>query len=252
MNFNRTLVAALGGALLTTTAMAADLPMRSAPPAYIPPPPPIFSWTGFYVGLQAGVAWDQVSNNGNYGGWGIGAAPLFPVATTALWYGGQNGANNKSGFVGGGHVGGNYQMGSFVLGLEGDLEGASVWSGSLRGSVRGRLGFAVDRALIYATGGMAFASRSGSNNYGYWGYNWGGNTSSSRVGWTVGAGIDYAVLPNWSVGVEYRYSDFGTNNNTGAWGGGLGSNARLTENAVRARVSYHFFSAPAAPVVARY
>ena len=250
MIFTRTLTA-LGCALISTTVMAADLPSRKAPPPYIPPPP-VFTWTGLYVGLQAGIAWDQVSNNGNYGGWGIAAAPLFPVATTALWAGGQNGANNKTGFVGGGHIGGLYQMGSFVLGLEVDLEVSSLWTGSLRGSVRGRLGFAIDRTLIYATGGMAFASRSGSSTYGWYGYNWGGNTSSSRVGWTVGGGVEYAFTPNWSVGLEYRYTDFGTNNNTGTWGGSLGSNVRLTENAVRARASYHFFSAPAAPVVARY
>ena len=241
-------LAALGCAMLGTTAMAADLPSRKAPPPYIPPPP-VFTWTGFYVGLQAGGAWDRVSNNGNYGGM---LAPFFPGAATTLWWAGNSGANVKSGFVGGGHVGGNYQMGMFVLGLEGDLEGASIMTGSLRGSIRGRLGLAFDRALLYTTGGVAFASRSGSSNYGTFGYNWGGNTASSRTGWTVGAGVEYAIAPAWSIGVEYRYSDFGTNNSNGVWGFNLGGNIRQTENAVRARASYHFFSAPAAPVVARY
>jgi len=249
MRIVRVLAAALAASTLAGGAFAADLPSRKVAPAPVYAPPPVFTWTGFYVGLQAGAVWDKVSNNGNYGGYGYALAPVFPVASTALWW--ASGNNTKTGFVGGGHIGGNYQIGAFVVGAEGDLEGASVWSGSLRGSLRGRLGFGLDRALIYATGGLAFGGRSGSSNYGYYGYNWGGNTSSSRLGWTAGAGLEYAFTPNWSAGAEYRYSDFGTNNTTGTWGYNLGGNARLTENALRARVSYHFF-APSAPALAKY
>ncbi|HMO27871.1 outer membrane beta-barrel protein [Enterovirga sp.] len=242
--------AALGGVLLGTAAMAADLPVRSGPPAFLPQPP-AFTWTGFYVGLQAGAAWDQISNNGNYNGYGYLLAPAAPVVASALLYGRNNGANNKSGFIGGGHVGGYYQMGAMVVGLEGDLEGTTVAAGSLRGSIRGTLGYAVDRVLFYATGGAAFGARPGVGYNGQWNYNWGGAGSSSRTGWTVGGGIKYAFQQNWSAGIEYRYSDYGTNNNTGPWGFNPGGNARLTENAVRATLSYHFFSAPA-PTVARY
>jgi outer membrane immunogenic protein len=241
-------VAVLGAALVSSTAFAADLPARKVAPAPVLAPP-VFTWTGLYVGLQAGMVWDRVSLANN-NAWMFAGA--FPVATTAVWYGYNSGAATQSGFVGGGHIGGNYQMGSFVVGVEGDLEGASVRAGSLRASLRGRLGFALDRALIYATGGVAFGARNGTNTYGAWGYNWGGNTSSSRTGWTVGGGVEYAFAGNWSAGLEYRYSNYGTNNNTGAWGYNLGGNVNLTENAVRARVSYHFFSAPSAPVVAKY
>ncbi len=240
-------VAALGCALLGTAAMAADLPVRTGPPTYVPQPP-AFTWTGFYLGVQAGAAWDRISNNGNYNGYGY----LAPVTASALLYARNTGANTTSGFIGGGHVGGYYQMGSVVVGLEGDLEGTSVGAGSLRSSVRGTLGYAVDRVLFYATGGAAFGARPGVSYNGQWNYNWGGAGSSSRTGWTVGGGIKYAFHENWSAGIEYRYSDFGTNNNSGTWGFNPGGNARLTENAVRATLSYHFFSAPAAPIVSRY
>jgi outer membrane immunogenic protein len=244
----RVLAAALAASTLAGGAFAADLPSRKVAPAPVYAPAPIFTWTGFYVGLQAGGAWDQVSLANN-NAWMFAGA--FPLATTAVWSGYNSGATTKSGFVGGGHAGGNYQIGAFVLGAEGELEGASMWTGSFRASLRGRVGFAMDRALVYATGGLAYTSRSGSNVYGGWGYNWGGNTSSSRTGWTVGGGAEYAFSPNWSAGLEYRYTNFGTNNTTGTWGYNLGGNVQLTENAVRGRVSYHFF-APTAPVLAKY
>ena len=138
-----------------------------------------------------------------------------------------------------------------MIGLEGDIEGATVWNGVLRSSIRGRLGFALDRALVYATGGLAIGSHSGTVNTGMWGYNWGGNTSSTRVGWTVGGGVEYAFTPNWSAGVEYRYSDFGTNNNNDGWLN-VGSRLRVTENAVRVAYPYHFNTSYSAPVVAKY
>jgi outer membrane immunogenic protein len=242
-------LAALGCALMSATALAADLPARKAAPTPIFTPAPAYSWDGFYLGVQAGGVWDRVSSAGNNSNYYYSL--LFPALATVPWYGYNSGASTKSGFVGGGHAGYNWQMGAFVLGAEGDLEGASVWSGSLRGSLRGRLGFAADRVLFYGTGGLAFGGRNGSSTYGAWGYNYGGATSSTRLGWTVGAGVEYLITQNWSAGLEYRYSNFGANNSTGYWGGNLGGNANMTENAIRARVSYHF-SAPAAPVLARY
>lgn len=244
----RVLAAALAATSLAGSAFAADLPSRKVAPAPVYAPVPIFTWTGFYVGLQAGAVWDKVSYTGDNG---YLYSLLFPVATTTVWTGYNNGGSTKTGFVGGGHVGYNWQVGSFVFGAEGDVEGASVWNGGLRSSIRGRLGFALDRALIYATGGLAIASRAGTIATGTWGYNWGGNTSSTRVGWTVGGGVEYAFTPNWSAGLEYRYSDFGTNNNNGGWLN-VGSRIRLTENAVRARVSYHFNTGYSAPVLAKY
>ncbi|MFO1118047.1 MAG: outer membrane beta-barrel protein [Beijerinckiaceae bacterium] len=252
MRITRLALLAAVAAVTGTSAYAADLPARKeAPMAPLLAPAPAYTWGGFYVGLQAGVVWDRITaaNNGAYA---YLLAPTFPIAGSALWWGYNSGASTKSGFVGGGHVGYNWQMNSFVLGAEGDIEGASVWSGSYRASLRGRLGFAIDRTLVYATGGVAFSGRSGSSVTGYYGYNWGANTTSSRTGWTVGGGVEYLISPNWSAGLEYRYTQFsGNTGNTGYFGYNWGGNIGLIEQALRARVSYHF-AQPSAPVLARY
>jgi outer membrane immunogenic protein len=165
-------------------ASAADLPMRAAPPAPIIAAAPIFTWTGFYVGVNAGYGW---SNND------------FDVVDLAD-------EDDDGGFVGGAQVGYNYQIGSFVVGLEGDIQYADFGSefsfdsdldgdidgdddvfdnGDWFGTVRARAGVAFDRALIYATGGFAFADDS--------------------TGWTVGGGVEYAFTNNLSAKVEGLY-----------------------------------------------
>ena len=111
------------------------------------------------------------------------------------------------------------------------------------GSIRGRAGFAVDRALFYATGGAAFTSFNYSNSNG-------DSSSNARVGYTVGGGIEYAVTNDWSVRAEYRYSAFGTFTDALPITG-VSVTHRETENQVLAGFSYKFAS-PVAPVVARY
>jgi outer membrane immunogenic protein len=225
----KSLAAALLIGVSSSAAMAADLPSRKvAPvPAYAPP---MFTWTGLYVGLQAGYAWDKVSvDNNNWALFGFGAPVFF-----------ANNSANRSGFVGGAHAGYLFQTGPAVFGLEGDVEGATISNSALRASLRGRLGFALDRVLVYGTGGLALASGSNNNAFGW------NSGSSTRLGWTAGAGLEYAFAPNWSARVEYRYSDFGRSNN-----GWVAPSVRRTENAVRVGVSYHF-GGPAGPVVAKY
>ncbi|MHB8884790.1 MAG: outer membrane protein [Methylovirgula sp.] len=208
-------------------ASAADLPSTKAPPAYIPPPP-LFTWTGVYVGGQVGYMW---GNTNPYG-------------------------YTPNGVVGGAHVGYNYQMGQFVAGLEGDINGSS-YNGSavtglgnfgarenIDGSVRGRLGVAWDRALIYATGGAAFAGLTDSYP--------GASYSHTRVGWTLGGGVEYAIDNNWSVRAEYRYSDYGTYYDFPALVP-AGVYNHTTDNRVQVGFSYKFdMFAPPGPVVAKY
>lgn len=111
--------------------------------------------------------------------------------------------------------------------------------------MRARVGVAFDRALIYATGGVAFASIRNE----VFAPPFASSTSTTRAGWTVGAGVEYAIDNNWSVRAEYRYTDYGRFN-VGFFP--LGSaNTRFKENAVRVGVSYRFGSA-AGPVLARY
>jgi outer membrane immunogenic protein len=167
---------------LTAGAMAADLPSRRAP-APVFAAAPIFTWTGFYVGVNAGGAFS--SNNGDdivFGG------------TTII-----GDSSNDASFTGGGQIGYNYQMGSFVVGVEGDLQWAdfsgttyvfptgtvTTDSADWFGTVRARAGVAFDRAFIYATGGFAF--------------------TDNRNGWTVGGGIEYAFTNNLSAKIEGLY-----------------------------------------------
>jgi outer membrane immunogenic protein len=236
----KTFAAALLIGASSTAAMAADLPSRKvAPaPAYAAP---IFTWSGFYLGLQAGYAWDKVSFGTGYNYLGLPGAPVAPF--TGFGY-----ANaNRGGFVGGGHVGYLYQTGPAVFGVEGDVEGTTISGSGLRASLRGRLGFALDRVLFYGTGGLAVAGGNGGYNNGWNTFGYGNNGGSTNLGWTAGAGVEYAFAQNWSARLEYRYSDFGSRN----IGYFASTSVRRTENAVRLGVSYHF-SAPVAAVVAKY
>jgi outer membrane immunogenic protein len=171
-------------------ASAADLPMRAAPPAPIIAAAPLFTWTGFYVGVNAGYGW---SNDD------------FDAVDFAD-------DEDDGGFVGGAQVGYNYQIGSFVVGLEGDIqyadfgrsgafnfvdEDGDVFAGEFDrsdwfGTVRARAGVAFDRALIYATGGFAFAD--------------------DANGWTVGGGVEYAFTNNLSLKVEGLYVSLDADN----------------------------------------
>src|SRR3712207_1740638 len=145
-------------------ASAADLPARVAPPAPIVAAVPLFTWTGFYVGVNAGYGW-QDNNDGSVfvpaGTFGAGT----PGGTITF------GDDNGDGFVGGGQIGYNYQIGTFVVGLEADLQWADLGgsdgtvfvpttfpasfipagtAGGIDwfGTVRARVGVAFDRALI--------------------------------------------------------------------------------------------------------
>lgn len=161
----RLLLSTVAAAAMIGSAAAADLPSRRPPPPAYVAPVPIFTWTGFYVGVNAGGAFRAGNNNGfNTAVFFGGAAPLALGAT-----------NNSARLIGGGQVGVNYQINQFVLGVEADgqaLVGSnnnnntfgSIGNGtttSFLGTVRGRGGVAFDRLLVYGTAGVAFG---GSNN----------------------------------------------------------------------------------------
>ncbi len=223
--------------------LAADLPSRLPPPAA----PPLFAWTGLYLGAQIGYTWG--TNNITL--------PTVPAFVSS----------SLSGVTGGIHVGYNYQVGQFVFGAEGDGNGTSFSKSILEpvsvtaihtslpieGSIRGRLGVAWDRVLIYATGGVAFAEIRNSYLAGI-AVSPGApfDNTASRIGWTAGAGVEYAVTNNLSVRAEYRYSDFGHETDYVLFAG-TPSLTHLTENAVRVGVSYKVdLNPPPAPVVAKY
>jgi outer membrane immunogenic protein len=207
-------VAALG-LVAAGAASAADLPSRKGPvaaPVYVP----AFSWTGFYIGANAGYGWGNVNANGfaNVG--------------------------DLDGFVGGGQIGYNYQIGQFVLGAEADLQGADLSSGNnlglvgvkteYFGTVRARVGVAFDRFMPYITGGWAYGNvKTSIPAIGF------SSDRSHTGGFAVGGGLEYAVTNNIIAGVEYLYVDLGEKNILGA-----GTKVGTDFSVVRARLSYKF------------
>ena len=255
------LLSSVALATLAGTALAADLPSRRAPPVFVPPPPiPVFTWTGLYIGGQAGYQF------------GANRALAY---NSASGVGYSSTSAKENGIVGGGHVGYNFSTQSIpglggvlgtggVFGIEGDVDGSNYHANyllgtlgdasrtNIQGSVRGRLGVAVDRVLFYATGGVAFGDLKNTyiNTFN-------GSTDSlshTRIGYTVGGGVEYAVTNNVSVRVEYRYTDYGsyTDNLANTSAGGLDVRHRETDNRVQAGFSYKFDTFAPAPVVARY
>jgi len=242
---NRLFMGAAAAALTVIgafSAQAADLPTRKAAPAPIFVPPP-FTWTGFYVGVNAGGVWSSGSRNATL------VAPGQDIFLSGYFPGGIG--NNQSGFIGGGQVGYNWQTGAFVLGVETDFDGTSLgktfnyasapFAGSgvptgllgdslyvhakanldWLGTARARVGFVAtpdNRLMIYGTGGFAYAGGSSSFNLydATQGAYWTGNPSSSRTGWTIGGGVEYAITNNITLKGEYLYVDLGSQNITTA------------------------------------
>src|SRR5664279_5856293 len=186
-------------------ASAADLGMRVKAP---PLPLPIFSWTGFYLGGDVGYAWGRDTTTEYFTG--------TNTLTGLRWDYAPKGA------IGGLFAGANYQVSAIVMGVETDIELANINGGfndpalggagntkiDWQGSLRGRLGFAVDKALFYGTGGLAYADIS--HTYRNLAAGSSETTSGVRTGWTAGAGVEVAVTQNFLVRAEYRYTDFGS------------------------------------------
>jgi outer membrane immunogenic protein len=230
-------IAALTAAT-AVAAQAADLPTTKGPPptpVFVPPP---FTWTGFYIGLNAGGIFTSGSRS----------ATLFdPVAGDFLNSSFSGGlGSGHDGFIGGGQAGYNWQTGAFVLGVVTDFDGTTIsktfnstsapfgvpgpfFNDALTvnakasldwlGTTRARVGFVVtpdNRLMIYGTGGVAYGG--GSSHFSIFDNNNGiffnGSPSSTRVGWTVGAGVEYAFTNNWTIGAEYLYADLGSNHIT--------------------------------------
>jgi outer membrane immunogenic protein len=197
---------------LAGTAGAADLPRRVAQPAAAPVYMPVaYNWTGFYAGIA--------------GGWGFGKSSWKDSL-------GGTGDFDVSGGLVGGTLGYNWQNGPAVFGIETDLSwadingttnatcplGCKTQNGWL-GTTRGRLGYAVDRWMPFVSGGVAYGDIKASTP------GFPGN-SDTRVGWTVGAGAEFALPGNWTAKGEYLYVDLGDVN--------------FTSHIVRAGLNYRF------------
>ncbi len=204
-------------ALGVASASAADLPRRPMPakaPLYVPP---AWTWTGFYIGVNGG------------GGWGRSDFSA-PFAT---------GSFDTSGWLVGGTLGYNYQMGQAVLGIEGDIDysdirGSAPCAGTTcetrnnwLGTVRGRLGYSFGQFMPYVTGGLAVGDIK-SSIAGI------GSATETKAGWTVGGGVEAHISGPWTAKLEYLYVDLGRGGTV------LGSDSRFTTNIVRAGLNYKF------------
>lgn len=204
-------VAIVGLAVVGHPAAAADFGnMPTKAPVFAPIP--VQNWTGLYIGGNAGYSWGRPSVDYTLGG--------LPAASTSL---------DPSSFVGGGQIGYNWQLGSVVVGVEGDVawrggsDGATFTSGNIFGgfaafnteqnwvgTVRPRIGFSAQNWLLYGTGGIAFGGFQHSFTETRPGVVTRTATESeTKAGWTAGGGVEYAFNPSWSLGVEYLYMDFG-------------------------------------------
>lgn len=179
--------------LAASGAMAADVVVEE-PPAPIAEVP-LFTWTGGYLGLQGGYVWSD-------GELSDGTDLVSDTFDGGLF---------------GGYAGYNWQSGAFVFGAEADING--VWNDETfpfqgvdvevgtdyLASLRGRVGYAIDRTLLFATAGVAFTEVSANTTIA--GIDL--DESENFTGWTIGAGAEYAFTNNWIGRAEYRYYDFG-------------------------------------------
>jgi outer membrane immunogenic protein len=211
---------------MTVAAGAADLPRRTVAPVAPIVSVPVFTWTGFYVGVNAGYGFNSDSQATTIG------TPAFQTlipggfVPSSLDTGGD-------GFIGGAQIGFNYQFGALVAGIEADLQyvdggkqatfiGAPVLGTQLAtsaeseldylGTVRARLGVAFDRVLVYATGGLAYGDvslKASVNGVQAPALSWNGSTSDVQVGYALGGGVEYAFTRNLTLKAEYLYYDLG-------------------------------------------
>jgi outer membrane immunogenic protein len=271
----KTLLASAALAALTLAAFPAAAADLAARPVYKAPAavPVAYNWSGFYVGGHVGYGWGDKDWNQTFSSFRL---PLDAAVGSA----------SVDGFLGGAQVGFNWQAGQWVFGVEGDwswtdASGCSFHGGTpatrvapfdFRGyfgcsnvnwyaTVTGRIGVAFDRALIYAKGGIAFADED--HFIGFNGQPFGAPSNpdtnrpgNTRTGWTLGAGLEWALWDNWSAKVEYNFMDFGTDNVAFTYRAG-GSAPGLVErwdidqqvHVVKLGINYRF---GAAPLMARY
>jgi outer membrane immunogenic protein len=263
-------------ALIGTPAFAADMAVKAPPPA----PAPVYSWTGWYVGLNAGVTWGQSDVNSAFSCPGPGSCFYSNPLNLAAFSAAGTGSLSDTGFIGGIQTGYNWQSGNLVAGLEADFNSFNFHrSRSVSGLVpvplvgesflvttgvktdwlftaRGRLGWTIAPGyLLYATGGLALSEINVTNSF--------ANTltaafdavagasggSTTKAGWTIGGGIEAALSGKWTVKAEYLYVDLGSVSTTlvtnvptfNTVGDVMTTSANLRASIARVGVNYRFY-----------
>jgi outer membrane immunogenic protein len=241
----------LGALIATAPAFAADMALKAAPP-----PAPVWSWNGWYAGLNAGGSFGTARDSTTFAG--------APFGTSS---------GRLDGFVGGGQIGYNWQSNIWVYGLEADIQGTSERNSANTagfvpaigcallpcaaaaavvdteklpwfGTVRARLGVLGSPTwLLYATGGLAYGEIDSTAALTIGAATTINSFNTTRAGWTAGGGVEAALGNNWTGKIEYLYLNFGSFTNTVI---GLGPaspftlTTHVTDNIVRVGVNYHF------------
>jgi outer membrane immunogenic protein len=172
----------------------------------VPVAAPIYNWSGVYIGINGGYGFGT-SN------WDFSSAVGFPAST---------GNFDINGPLIGGTVGVNFQTGQFVFGVEADGDWADIkgsagfcspltcqTSSDWLATIRGRVGYAFDRVLIYGTAGGAAGDVKGTFSGTLFGTPFSISSDSSEFGWTAGGGIEYGITENLTARVEYLFVDLG-------------------------------------------
>jgi outer membrane immunogenic protein len=246
------LVGILGAVAMTAPALAADLPMKAAPPPMIP----LYNWSGFYIGAN--------------GGWGESEDCVGIVTAAAALL--ADGCHNRSGGVFGGQIGYRWQQpgNHFVFGLEAQGDWANFSNSRVSlvdpaltfntktdaiGLFTGQFGFAWDTWLLYFKGGAAVTSNNFTVSDTLTGLGI-AQANGTRWGGTVGLGFEYGFTPNWSLGIEYDHLLMGSQDTVVASTAFPGVNGTLLHDSqssdmVTVRLNYRF-GGFGGPVVARY
>lgn len=236
--------AALGS--LSQPSLAADMPIKAPPVAVIS----AYDWSGFYIGANIGggrstANYTNLDNTTLFGDSVPGPPPdIFN--------------HSLSGAIGGGQIGYNIQRGRWVFGVEALIDAAAIKGNytSIFGAaddqyetrittlvlLTGRVGYAWDRLLVYGKGGLAAANIEASVSDSVGPSTGSGSASNWRYGPTVGLGIEYALLPNLSVAVEYDYlhlggADYQLGDSTGSY---LWNVEALDVSLLMAKLNYRF------------
>jgi outer membrane immunogenic protein len=268
----KTALSAAAALLIATTVAgsAADLPMKAAP---LLAPTPVWSWTGFYVGAHVGAGWGTTETTLT----SVTASPplvLPPPVIVPLNV--SFAQNSRSGFLGGGQAGYNWQNGWVVFGVQGDIAGTDIkgttpcvvvlscttksdWLATVTGRVGGVI---ADRGLLYVKGGGAWLNSTSNVNLPMIGLGGGllngaqlTSTSRTSSGWLLGMGLEYMFSKNWTGFIEYDYMDFSAKNVTATFAliPGLAINADQKDKLSIAKVGLNYkFDGFIAPVVAKY
>ena len=242
---------ALPSVALAFSAHAADIGVYVPMPLFVPAP----TWTGLYVGANGGWGWSNINTTVTP----FGPVPSPPVVPHPVptYPKDPTLSSNSDGAVFGGQIGYNWQISSWVLGIEGDFDGASIsgtrhlvlanavapstdgFSATVRAnwlaSIRGRLGYIWGPGMLYFTGGGAWedVTVDAMLSNGVLGQSAAGSFSKTFSGFVIGGGYEWMVAPNWTVRGEYLFYDF-SNGNTGSLVlpncGALGCGARVSNN----------------------